>query len=483
MTGKTMKIQPRLMVSISLAMLVAINCDGNNSNEDIDTDPGSGGDIHSDTNADSDSDSDGHLNGAILSSGDGVTVLKIWGTHAERGFAMGYLMADNIEILLDNYIRPHFGSSYSAAREIISNEEHFSVPPEYVVEAKQAALGMVAAGSAVDGVDEWDLILINSFLDVSDMVPGLKGSDTTGCSSLISWGDATTGTDLDGKSVATRHLDWGAYDGIVGNNLIVISIPSEADEQPWLAIGYGGFMSALSGINASGVGAFAHVLIDQTHGVGSQGNAYTPVWYLMRAGLEKSDFNGDGADDALDIRDALLSSPNGTGEGFITSAIAPSTSAGDERTALVAELAPGVPHHTFRSNSFEDNIPGDNVYTANHEIGRLDHRNYCSRYNSVISAIDSGAGLGVVESWNLMRDHSNCSALGWDNLQFMQFVPENHLLRLSVYDATPTQAYQNSAHQYDLEELFAQQARDHSTAIAPSSLCPPAGRWPKRPPL
>ncbi len=41
----------------------------------------------------------------------------------------------------------------------------------------------------------------------------------------MSWGDATIGTCLDGKSVISRHLDWTPDPAITENQAIVIHIP------------------------------------------------------------------------------------------------------------------------------------------------------------------------------------------------------------------------------------------------------------------
>jgi len=402
---------------------------------------------------DTGSSDDDSVHGTVLSTDGGVTVIRVWGTHEQRGYAQGYLLADQALDLFAQYIRPSFLGYYEQGRVAIQQPSDFAIPQAYVEEAAAAAQGVRDASSDADDFDEWDWILINTFLDVQGFLLGYKeGQTPAGCSSLISWGDATAGTDLDGKSVATRHLDWSAYDGIVGNDTIVVHVPSEEDEQPWLSVGYAGFNSVLSGMNGSGLGTFAHILIDGTHGGATAGQAYVPLWYSLRRALEKRDYNGDGHNDVQDVQDALLASPAGAAEGYIASAVAPSSLGQGPRIAMVAEIAPGYPHHTFRTNAYPDNIPGENLYTANHEIARLDHTNYCSRYQEIAWAIGDGTGLGSEQSWDLMRDHSNPSDLGWDNLQFMQYIPEDGVLELAVFG--DSQAYLNEVQRYDLESLF-----------------------------
>jgi len=58
----------------------------------------------------------------------------------------------------------------------------------------------------------------------------------------------TKGTDLDGKSVISHHLDWAALPVIINNFIVAFHIPSEKDEQPWVNIGFAGLMSSVSAL-------------------------------------------------------------------------------------------------------------------------------------------------------------------------------------------------------------------------------------------
>lgn len=385
------------------------------------------------------------VNGEILSTKGGVTLVKVWGTHRERGVAQGYLLAERIEDLYGRYILSHFRNRYDAARELLMQGENFTIPLSYLEEAEGAAEGLAAAG--VMGIDAWDWLLMNTFLDVTPLLPDFKTSTIggPGCSTLLSWGNAT------GRPIATRHLDWGAYPGLIGNDAVIIHLPAEPDEQPWAAVGYAGLNSALSGVNRSGLGGFVHIMVDRTHGEGREGQHYIPFWYALRAGLEKKDFNGDGVCDTRDLQDALLTSEAGAADGFIAALLGPEGSA---PVAVIAEITPEEPWHTFRTSAFEDQINGDNLYAANQEIARLDHYNYCVRYAALTSALGDGTGLGEDDCWELMRDHSNPSRLGWDNLQFMQFDPQSGTLRLSVHDPQEGQAWQRPSIMIDLGAVW-----------------------------
>jgi len=45
------------------------------------------------------------VNGEILSDTNNVTIVKLWGTNEERGFAYGYLLGDKIIEILEGLFR------------------------------------------------------------------------------------------------------------------------------------------------------------------------------------------------------------------------------------------------------------------------------------------------------------------------------------------------------------------------------------------
>jgi len=389
------------------------------------------------------------INGEIVRTEENVKIIKVWGTHRERGFAYGYLLGEDILTVHNEYITPLFRNLYEDAKALIQDTTSFKIPNQYVIEAKGIVAGMKAKGVDVDNFDEWDLLLSNSFLDVMGFAYTLS-QGKHGCSSLISWGDATKGTDLDGKSIISRHLDWSADASLIENNVVVIHIPSEKGEQPWAMIGFAGQMSALSGVNQQGVGVFQHVVFTSSSS-SELFQGYEPIWFSLRKGIESKDYNHDGQDDVNDIKSVIEENKNGYADSFIISAIA--NSQNDKAVAIIAELDPKAPFYSFRGNDYTDSIPGDNLYTANSEIKRKDKNIFCSRYESTRSAIGGGENIDSHKNWELSRDHSNCEELGWDNVQFMQFIPNDLLLKLAVYK-NGKHAFQNEPIEIDLNSLF-----------------------------
>ncbi len=392
------------------------------------------------------------INGEIVETNQDYKIVKVWGTHEERGYAAGYLMAEGIYDIYNNYLLPAFGSYYDIARNLILSDLHIKYDSIYIYEATAMAQGI---NDALDSdFDYLDVLLSNSFLDLQNFLGKKNLGLENGCSSLISWGSATNNTDLNGKSVISRHLDWADQDAIIRNQVIVVHFPSEENEQPWLLIGFAGQMSVLSGLNQSGVAVMQHNLAD-VHASASINNAYEPIWFSLRKAIEMDDYNQDGANNALDINAVINQNINGYADAFIITGVASSIFEDDEEIASIIEVAPSSPFITIRNTDYEDNIPDKNLYAANFSIARNDMLHFCERYDSIMLYIGEGINIGTQENWDLMLNHSSsCAFGGWGNIQFMQFVPDNDFLRIAFHSVGGPQACANIPYEFSTTELF-----------------------------
>lgn len=386
------------------------------------------------------------INGEIISEEGNLIIVKIWGTHEERGFAYGYLLGESIISIFNNYFLPKFEESRELARGSFTNNT-ISIDFNYIKEAKAVVRGMKAKGIHLDGFDYIDLLIANSMLDLQNLIFEMDFKE--GCSSLMSWGDATLGTDLGGKSVISRHLEWETDSSLINNQVVIVHIPSEKHEQPWLLIGFAGQLSVLSGCNKSGLGVFQHVLYDVELETPNENVSYEPIWFTLRKGLENKDPNNDNLNNVNDIKHTLLENNLGYVSGCIVTVLGPSYDRQDSLIALVAELAPGSPEITFRTISYEDSVPGDNLFAANNAISRNNKKQYCNRYISVVSDLMNGLNISSGKNWDIMK--INCSS---DNsIQFMQFIPEKKILKLAV-SKVDTPAHLNDPIILNLDELF-----------------------------
>jgi len=365
-------------------------------------------------------------NGSVYADTNNLYIIKVQGSHYERGFAQGELLGSRITDIFQNYVKPQFGNTatYNQVKGVVAAGNIFSIDSLFIVEAKALIIGMNSVNTNTSNLDYADILLANCILDIKSIMQAKAGLE---CSSLMSWGAATSAdAALGGKSVITRHLDWTVKSVLVRNQVMVIHVPSETNEQPWAEVGFAGMISVLSGFNAN-VGVFQHMMSDDnSHGVMS-GN-YEPIWFTLRKAIEQADPNQDGANNVNDIKYFIDKQAQGYADGYIISALARSTEVNDSLIAMVAEIAAAAPFIIYRSNSFADSIPSDNLYTANNQMARNNSMNFCSRYNGVRNNIGGGLNMGLSENRSLMADHSHLSS----NYQFMTFAPEMNLFRISI---------------------------------------------------
>lgn len=370
------------------------------------------------------------VNGEILYDTNNVQVLKVWGTHYERGFAHGYLLSEEIGVTLVDFFIPFLGEFYQTARQLVSEGGNLVIDSLYQLEAKGMIDGMGAAGFDTTNIDYIDLLACAAWSDFEGFGFWVSPAGP-GCSTFSNWGDATEGTDLDGKAVTARMYDWSPIPEVVDNSMMIIHIPSEENLQPWVLVGYAGEMvPSGGGLNESGISCFKNAMSDYPPNMADWEKSYEPYQFAMRKALEYKDFSQDGKNDTYDVRDALLSNNQGYATGHIIPIGARYDAESDARTAMVAEIAPTWPTHVFRTNSYNDTIPGDNLYAANSQIIRNNWRSYCWRYMNVATHMGNGTGIGAMDNWMIMR---NYSAHTGSNLGFLQHIPELHILNLSVY--------------------------------------------------
>jgi len=395
------------------------------------------------------------IQGEILSDSGNLKVVRVWGTHYDRGFAYGYLCEPYIMAVWDEYVVPNYGTVLPFARAIIANPGNFSIDSIFITEAQGIIDGLGAAGADTSGLSYLDLFVVNFMTDLEGFMPK-AGFNTQQCSSLMNWGDATLNTDLAGKSVIAHHLDALSYDSVLAHNqVMVIHLPTESNEQAWLLTGVAGQMVASQAVNVSGIAAFVNTVNNFS---ATAGSGYEPMTLTLRKSLERADFNGDGLHNTNDVRAALLSNSQGYARGFVVCAIAPSSCLTDTLISMVAELAPSPPAITFRHTADVDSLIGDNLYAANEMIKRSNAQNYSSRYLQVKGAINGlygGAGIGAQDNWDIMLDYSTQST----SLQFIQVIPEWNQFLISVSD-NGLPAYHFAPQEFDLQELFSYSSVD-----------------------
>ena len=393
------------------------------------------------------------VNGKIISQTENLTVLKVWGTHKERGYAYGYLLGDKIRLVYEGYIGNVFKPYITEAKKVIKSNHLLKIEQDYIDECKAIVEGMKAVGFNVENFDYLDLLVANSFLDLRALLG--SNADPNGCSSLMAWGKATNNDELNGKSIITRNLDWSVSSKLIQNNIILIHIPAEEDEQPWLSIGFAGHCGALSGTNQSGLSIFQHVMYDDFNNI--EIGKYEPVWFSIRKVLEKKDYDGSGQNDVNDLKKVLFENTNGYADGYILSAMASSKCGADSLIALIAELGPDKPFISTRDNGFNDKFNGQLLYASNYPVCRNNQMRYGTRYKRTVTKANNNKSIDLETSWKIM---TTASCLTKTNLQTMQIIPELGILKLSVWKNNMG-AYGNKPETYDLKSFFNEEIRQN----------------------
>ena len=148
----------------------------------------------------------------ILEVVDGVTIIRVWGSHEEMGYAYGYLLADRLTDVINELLFDYLLEKYSYEAVVKRMKENIIWPPGYIEEMKAVIAGMrdklgalpvITHKSIRSGAKRMNadmLALLNASRDLVDIVPQ--------CSAFAVWRE---GTD-DGQTRAGGNSD-RAYDG------------------------------------------------------------------------------------------------------------------------------------------------------------------------------------------------------------------------------------------------------------------------------
>lgn len=245
----------------------------------------------------------------ILKTLQGKRILNVWGNNFEMGFAHGYLLADDIVTLLENYMLGTLYDAKNYERTVRLIKIYINVPAPFWNELKgmhqgmREALGDSGMFSArlkrnYEPVDllAWNLVpdifrlgfdsnvLFNTFTNTS--APGF-------CSSISAWGEGS----FNGNTLIARDLDFGFPGDLLDHaNIIIACQPSSFFKHQWVSIGWPGLIGCLTGMNEEGVGAALNLdyaspdLDDLLIPIGDAyigiPRYYTPVMFALRKAVE-----------------------------------------------------------------------------------------------------------------------------------------------------------------------------------------------------
>ncbi len=388
------------------------------------------------------------VNGNLQYVGD-KAILQVWGSHYERGYAQGYLLAEPALDVFDEFFYTMFIFSDPTRYSYLWNywQQHFDSDPRLTEEAQGLMAGIAASGESLyhsglqRDLTHLDILFANTFLDLMHVRNALVDEDLSlGCASLSSW-DSSTQQDslLAGAAVITRWLDWTLYNCLIDNPLLVVHHPSEPDEHKWLSFSVPGWLGAASGISETGT--WASLNVGNDHSVVNQ-SGLDPIFFDLRRGLEQADHNSDNVHNAMDVCAAVQSGNHLTGTIVHTL----SENAG-QTVSVVAETNNSGTALRYYDDP-NSNLPGTNLAATNH-FRLLTFPVCCTRYAHIQDSLNVNPHITAKRQWTLMA-----GAAGQDtNLQALQYVPSTgSILWAGASYSQP--AYQNAAISLSAPVLF-----------------------------
>ncbi|HOH78092.1 MAG TPA: T9SS type A sorting domain-containing protein [Candidatus Cloacimonadota bacterium] len=376
-------------------------------------------------------------------------VLKVWGSHYQRGYAQGYLLNQRIMNVFHGYYYTMFAFGSPTAYDYFWNwyQQHFSFHPRLYLEAEGLIDGIAASGSSLwhDGLQRnltpEDVMQVNAVVDMIQIRNQLRPESPLelGCASLSSWGISTQQDSLlAGSAVITRFLDWSSNDALIANPLLVVHHPSENDEQKWMSFTFPGLLGALSAINESGTAAFLNMGNDYNN---PSPNNLTHVLFDIRDGLELIDADDDGVNKAEDVYHCLAQ-----GHHYNGTIIHALDELEGNPNAMVIETS--NTNTVLRRFNQYGNLPGNHLAATNH-FRYGGSTICCERYASIQDSLYANHQISAKRQWRVLSGAAGQT----HNLSALQYTPSTGAILWTAATLTDP-AWSNSALSLDREELF-----------------------------
>jgi len=182
----------------------------------------------------------------IQTDGGPLIIAHLKGSYYDMGYQEGYLLGDKIIYLWDTFmvsIKQDMDIDESGAIELLTSfysQYNPYIPQEYKDEMKGIVDGAVAAGFLTDTTIKrtYMLNILQSMVSITDAFS---------CSFFAAWGPRT----VNGKLFSSRDLDWNSDTGIAKYKMLAFYEPD--GQIPYVTATYTGLISALDGMNMSGV--------------------------------------------------------------------------------------------------------------------------------------------------------------------------------------------------------------------------------------
>jgi hypothetical protein len=177
-------------------------------------------------------------NGIILDqqldgSNRGHTVLRVWGSHYEMGYAQASLLGDYIVNAVEE-MKVEAGANYDSLRLLMSVSVWRPLEIEDELDGMVASLAVSHPSAAIDDLD---LKVINTY-----------GDYAYACRSHICWGRYVSAPI---RTLSTRRLDFGSPTPTSNHHVLLARDPIDGSPR-WVNLAWPGAVTAATGVNEFG---------------------------------------------------------------------------------------------------------------------------------------------------------------------------------------------------------------------------------------
>ncbi|MBN2543103.1 hypothetical protein JXI42_09595 [bacterium] len=272
----------------------------------------------------------------------GYTIIKLWGSHYDMGYAYGYLMGEDIATAIEEakLLVASWGYSWS---EMITLVNSYTYKPDCIEDEFDGLADGVNDTVTGASYTAPDVKAINLFGDIAYAIS---------CRSVSSWGSTVSNSEF--STISTRRLDY--YDvGIEAQYHHVVAKFEPDDGSPkWVNFAWPGYVACVTGVNEFGT-------IASLHDWGSMGSSSpNPLPRVIAARYALTMVTDSDISTHLDSVFAELNTYGAATPGFLN--------------YYVPNGGGGVIKHTCEAGYYEVRYPqpgcygGEAIYTNNSDI-------------------------------------------------------------------------------------------------------------------